>query len=771
MFSTITTNNNTSPIQFHTTTANKRKSKQEESVSALQKAIKLDINQINTCSHLQNKASQKKITTYQITPSNSHQSHKKMQQSTTLHKAQHITDNHPIQDLLESALINIRDMDIEYAITTSKADLMPENKRLPIHGNLVCVEKIYKQLLVPELHLLMQQLEPIKDQKHYLAEYAMKTAELVKKYKVAQCDEMTHLMASHCLQNTAISLFKMIISFYAERPDSCSGKLANPATHMCLIICPSHSGCSVQAQSQWYETEYKSAHSDLFSADGTYHQPSYITTSDIYIADPCQHEFWTGNQWQEFITNISDQYITPTGKDYKKIQVKIEPYHLKSTVTELPAVKIPTNLVKRKVVDYSAMPAYSHLEEFSEKTSKKVRGEKQRGIELTLKRLKREQVEIPSWETVKKEYRKQWTTHLIRFSAWKMKLDVKVLYRDDLKIIDPKSADYYLFTVDLIGKSEFKSESSISNMANSFNHHKLPFPEPSHTHFSPSEEWLPGHIRHLIKTAFPKRALSNVELIKVLRVINPMKSNDTYLLYMHEYFQSKLANKQNTRLFENCCSTLSKGNIPLPAIEGMTQWSTPAVRKLAKICADKFGGIQPETIVPEPPLGKRTDIPHSPAEFLDWFLKKLTNNRFNFSEFSGKLKYSNYIVTIIPIEGIEFNSVPQKPDWLLYYIYHYGFDKKEIYEQAPTSTLYQMLIRIQSREKHTELYNNLLYAVSTRNSLRSLSYTENMKRHGLTLPEDLTELTLKGALSEMHKRAIKLQANGWLAPDIDLSHL
>ena len=172
-------------------------------------------------------------------------------------------------------------------------------------------------------------------------------------------------------------------------------------------------------------------------------------------------------------------------------------------------------------------------------------------------------------------------------------------------------------------------------------------------------------------------------------------------------------------------------------------------------------------------MTKKTPIPspENKDEFRNWFLNKLKNNQFNFNTLSAKLKESGRLVTISSIEGIAFHKVPEKYDWLLYYVYHYGFDRKEIYDQAPTSTLYQMLRRITSREAHKDLYNRLLYVVSTRNGLKSLSFTDRMRKYGITLPADLTGLTLKDTLTEMHSRAEELKATGWLSADIDLLHL
>ena len=351
-----------------------------------------------------------------------------------------------------------------------------------------------------------------------------------------------------------------------------------------------------------------------------------------------------------------------------------------------------------------------------------------------------------------------------------MNLDVKVLYRDDLEIIDPESQDYYQYMVAFLGQAKCESAGAINNMSNSFNSRGLLLPDPDLTHFSTSRKWMPGHIRHLIKVAKPERSFSDTELITILREMDPAKSKDKFLRYLHEYLQSKLANKRDVRIIQNACSTLSKGNIPLPAIEGVTQWSVPVVRELADMCFEKFGGIQPDTVI-TPPVDKKVPIP-SPEhknEFDQWFLKKLKSNQYNFDTFSAKLKESGRIVTISPIEGISFHDVPEKADWLLYYVYHHGFNRKEIDDNAFTNTLYQMLERIKSREKHLELYNSLIYIASTWSGLRSLAYIESLKRHNIRLPDDLINHTLKGRLIEMHQRAKALQESGWISADIDLT--
>ena len=94
--------------------------------------------------------------------------------------------------------------------------------------------------------------------------------------------------------------------------------MARPKTHVCLMVCPSSSGDDVQAHCQWYETQHKHAHSDLLGPDGEYHQPSYLTKPDIYIADPCEHKYWSGSNWQQYIKYILSQYKMPADRKCKK---------------------------------------------------------------------------------------------------------------------------------------------------------------------------------------------------------------------------------------------------------------------------------------------------------------------------------------------------------------------------------------------------------------------------------------------------------------------
>lgn len=712
---------------------------------------------------------QKKLPEYQVTIAKNQPVQQNTQKSKLQIDTQHRADSHSIPLILNNVLADIRKMDIEYAIYSDKSIQMPEHKRLPVHGNLVCVDKIYTYLLVPEIHHLIQRLSLIKDLKQQQADYATQIAALVKKYKVAQCDEMAHLMASLCLHNPAISLFKMVISFFRSRTPTGQGKLDQSTTHVCLMVCPHHSGQSILMHSQWYEAQYKGTHTSLLCADGSYHQPSYISTSDIYIADPCQDEYWPGNQWQQFISSITDQYITPTGKDYKKIKVQITPYHSETAVKESPVAK--AGPVKRKSKDCTALPAYRYLETFAGKAKKEVKGEKQRAIPTAKKRLVRDDIEIPSWDTIKPEHRNKWTASLIRVLAWKMNLKITVFFHDDLSIIDPGSEDYYQFMLELLRNSKLESARDFEIKSTSFNTHGFPFPEPCKRYFFPSEIWLPDHIRHLTRVAKPEKPLSDCELIKVLRVLNPVESPDTYLRYLHEYIQNKLVNNhQGTAVLANAISTLRKGKLPLPAIAGITSWNMPTLRNLANFCAEKFGGVSVETVAARPSVGKKDVIPSSPDEFSAWFLKKLTNNQFIFNNFSGKLKASNLIVNISPIKGITFNTVPQKSDWLLYYVYHYGFDKKEIYLQAPSHTLYQMLKRITSREKHSELFNRILYVCSTWCGFRSFSFINSLKKHNIKRPDDLLDYPVTAMMIEMHARAEKLKESGWLAADIDLSN-
>ncbi|WP_422445631.1 MULTISPECIES: hypothetical protein [unclassified Endozoicomonas] len=671
-------------------------------------------------------------------------------------------ESHSIPTILSKVLDDIGKMDIEYVITSDKSAQMPEHKRLPIHGNFICLENIYKYLLVPKIHHLIQELSPINDLAQQQTKYAMQIAELVKTYKVAQCDEMTHLMASCCLENPAISLFKMVISFFCVRTGPKKGN-DGTTTHVCLMVCPSLSGDSVQTQSQWYEAKHQYMHSDLHCADGSYHQPSYMAASDIYIADPCQHEYWPGSQWQQFISTIADQYLSPTGKDYKKIKVKITPYHSETAVKALPAADIQAVPVNRDTTDYSAIPAYFYLEEFISK---------QQDTEITRQRLVRNNVKIPSFNTVKSTHRKAWSTSLVRVLAWKMNLDVKVLYLEDLAIINPKSEDYYQYLIDFLSKSTIESSKHVTNMTRRFIKHVFPFPEPCKRYFLPYKKWLPAHIRHLHRVAKPERPFSDWELIKVMRVLNPAESQDTYLRYLHEYLQNKLVKNQGPRVLESALISIKEGTppLPLPAIKGITRWNILTLRKLADLCVDKFGGTWAKTVTPYPAVGKKNVIPALPKEFAAWFLNRLTRYQFNFKNFDSRLKSANLIVNISPIEGMTFNSVPQKADWMLYYVYHYGFNKKEIYHQAPTSTIYQMLKRITSRKKHVELYDKLLYIGSTGCALRSFSFINSLKKHNIKLPDDLMDYTFKGQMVEMHARAEKLKETGWLAADTDLSH-
>lgn len=742
---------------------NKRKQQQDKNNPS--KKIKLDTTRINHQGRVKQAGVQKKLPEYQVTMAKSQRIHQTSQKRKLRIDTKQSTERHSIPTILNRVLDDIRKMDIEYAISSDKSVQMPEHKRLSIHGNFTCVGRIYEHLLVPKIHHLIQELSPINDLKQQQTKYAMQIAELVKTYKVAQCDEMTHLMASCCLENPTISLFKMVISFFFARTESKKGRLNRSTTHVCLMVCPSLSGDSVQAQSQWYEAERKHAHSDLHCADGSYHQPSYMATSDIYIADPCQHEYWPGSQWQQFISSIADHYLTPTGKDFKKIKVQITPYHSETAVKELPVADIQAVPVNRDTPDYSDMPAYFYLEEFVKKPINK-----KRATEITKQRLVRNGVKIPSFNTVKSKHRQKWSTNLIRVLAWKMTLDVKVLHREDLAIIDPESEDYYQYMIDFLGKSTIESSLHVINMTNSFNRHGFPFPEPCRRYFLPSKEWLPGHIRYLVRVAKPERSFSDYELIKVLKVLNPVELQDTYLRYLHEYLQNKLVKNQGSRVLENAIGHIRQGNIPLPAIEGITSWNILTLRKLADLCVEKFGGISAKTVAPYPSVGRKEVIPTSPDEFADWFLNKLTNCQFNFNNFDGRLKTANLIVNISPIEGITFNPVPQKADWMLYYVYQYGFDKKEIFHQTSSTTLYQMLKRITSPEKHSELYDKLLYLSSTWSGLRTHSYLRKLRTHNIKLPDDLMYYTGKSRIIEMHARAEKLKESGWLAADIDLSH-
>ncbi|MBO9481573.1 hypothetical protein [Salinisphaera sp. G21_0] len=746
---------------------NKRKQQQENNNSS--KKVRLDTARINHQRRVKQTGVKKKLAEYQVATAKSQPVHQNSQISKLQIDSKQSTESHSIPTILNRVLDDIRKMDIEYAIGPDKSAQMPKYKRLSIHGNLTYVEKIYKNLLVPKIHHLIQEFSPINDLKQRQTQYAMQIAELVKTYKVAQCDEMTHLMASCCLENPTISLFKMVINFFFARTGSKKGKLDRFTTHVCLMVCPNHSGDSVQMQSQWYEAGYKHANSDLHCADGSYHQPSYMATSDLYIADPCQHEYWPGSQWQQFISNIADQYLTPTGKDFKKIKVQITRYHSENTVKELPAADIQAEPVNRDTADYSAMPAYFYLEEFTNKLKKKVQGKRQRAIEITKQRLVRNGVKIPAFDTVKSKHRKKWSTNLIRVLAWKMNLDVNLLCREDLAIINPKSEDYYQYMIDFLGKSTIKSSKHVINMTDSFNKYGFPFPEPCSRYFLPSKKWLPGHIRHLLRVAKPERSFSDSELIKILRVLNPVELQDTYLRYLHEYLQNKLVDNHGPRILENALCTINQGNIPLPAIAGFTSWNILTLRKLADLCVEKFGGISAKTVTPYPSVSKREVIPTSPDEFSAWFLNKLTNNHFNFNNFDGKLKAANLIVHISPIEGITFNPVPKRADWILYYVYQYGFDKKEIFHQTSSTTLYQMLKRITSRAKHSELYDRLLYLSSTWSDLKASSYLTTLRTHNIKLPDDLMYCTAKSRMVKMHARAEKLKESGWLAADIDLS--
>ncbi|MBO9493930.1 hypothetical protein J7438_07500 [Thalassotalea sp. G20_0] len=765
MLVSTATNQNTRLMDYQKPQKNRQnKRKQQQDNNNPSKKVRLDTSRMNHQGRVKQTRDQKKLPEYQIAIAKGQPVRQNSQKSKLRINTNRSTESHSIPTILSKVLNDIRKMDIEYAITSDKSAQMPEHKRLSIHGNFTCVEKIYKYLLVPKIHNLIRELSPVNDLKQQQTKYAMQIAELVKTYKVAQCDEMTHLMASCCLKNPSISLFKMVISFFFARTGSKKGNLLEgTTTHVCLMVCPSLSGDSVQMQSQWYEAEHKHAHSDLCCADGSYHQPSYMANSEIYIADPCQHEFWPGSQWQQFISNIADQYLSPTGKDFKKIKVQITPYYSETAVKELPAIDIQAVPVNRDTTDYSAIPAYFYLAEFVNK---------QQATEITKQKLIKNKVKIPSFNTVKSVYRKAWSIRLIRVMAWKMKLDIKTLYRQDLAIINPKSEDYYQYMIDFLAKSTVESSNHISNMAESFNLHGFPFPEPCSRYFLPSEKWLPGHIRHLLRVAKPERPLSDWEFIKVLRVLNPVESLDTYLLCLHEYLQNKLVKNNRGRILENALNSIKDGShpIPLPAIKGITSWNIFTLRKLADLCVEKFGGISIKMVTPHSSVGKKEIIPTSPGEFATWFLNRLTRYQFNFSNFDGKLKRTNRIVNISPIEGITFNPVPQKADWMLYYVYHYGFNKKEIYHQASTRTIYQMLKRITSRKKHSELYDKLLYVSSTGCDLRSLTVIRSLKEHNFKIPDDLMDYTVKDQVTEMHARAKKLKESGWLAADIDLSH-
>ncbi|WBA79797.1 hypothetical protein [Endozoicomonas sp. GU-1] len=748
---------------------NKRKQQQENNHPS--KKVRLYTVRINHQGRIKQTGLKKKLPEYQVAMAKSQPVHQNSQIRKQQIDSKQSTESHSIPTILNRVLDDIRKMDIEYALGPDKSAQMPKHKRLSIHGNITCVEKIYQHLLVPKIHHLIQESSPINDVKQRQTQYAMQIAELVKTYKVAQCDEMTHLMASCCLENPTITLFKMVINFFFARTGSKKGKLDRSTTHVCLMVCPKLSGDSVQMQSQWYEAGYKHTYSDLYGADGSYHKPPYMATSDLYIADPCQYEYWPGSQWQQFISSIADQYLTPTGKDFKKIKVQITRYHSETAVNELPATDIQTVPVNRASTDYSAIPAYFYLEEFVNKLRKKVQGEKQRAIEITKKRLVRNAVKIPAFDTVKSKHRKKWSTHLIRVLAWKMNLDVNVLCREDLAIINPKSEDYYQYIIDFLGKSIIESSKHINNMTNSFNKYGFPFPEPCRRCFLPSKKWLPGHIRHLLRVAKPERSLSDGELIKVLRVLNPVELQDTYLRYLHEYLQNKLVDNPGPRVLENALSSIKDGPhpIPLPAIAGFTNWNILTLRKLADLCVEKFGGISAKTVTAYPSVSKREVIPTSHDEFTAWFLHRLTNNQFNFNNFDGKLKTANLIIHIPPIEGITFNPVPKRADWILYYVYQYGFDKKEIFHQTSSTTLYQMLKRITSREKHSELYDRLLYLSSTWSDLKASSYLTTLRAHNIKLPDDLMYCTAKSRMIKMHARAEKLKESGWLAGDIDLS--
>ncbi|MBO9481571.1 hypothetical protein [Salinisphaera sp. G21_0] len=772
MLVSTATHQNTRLMNYQKPPKNRQsKRKQQQDNNNLPKKVRLDTTRMNHQGRVKQTRDQKKLPEYQVTMAKSRPVHQNSQKSKLRIGTNQSTESHSIPTILNRVLDDIRKMDIEYAISSDKSAQMPEHKRLSIHGNFICIENIYKHLLVPKIHHLIQELSPVNDLKQQQTKYAMQIAELVKTYKVAQCDEMTHLMASCCLENPNISLFKMVINFFFARTGSKKGKLDRSTTHVCLMVCPSLSGDSVQMQSQWYEAEHKYAHSDLHCADGSYHQPPYLSNSEIYIADPCQHEFWSGSQWQQFISNIADQYLTPTGKDFKKITVKITPYHSGTTANELTTAKVQAAVtVNSDTTDYSSIPAYFYLAEFAANIAKKHKKLKKRAALITKQRLVRNGVKIPSFNTIKSKHRKKWSTNLVRVLAWKMNLDVKVLLRKDLAILTPKSEDYYQCMIDFLGKSPIESPQHVINMVKSFNKYGFPFPEPCSRYFLPSKEWLPGHIRHLVRIAKPEQSFSDSELIKVLRVLNPVELQDTYLRYLHEYLQNKLVKNQGPRALEKAFSTIRQGNIPLPAIEGITNWNILTLRKLADLCVKKFGGISAETVAPYPSVGKKEVIPTSPDEFAHWFLNKLTKYQFNFISFDSTLKAANLIVSISPIEGITFNPVPQKADWMLYYVYHYGFDKKEIYHQAPTNTVYQMLKRITSRKKHSELYDKLLYVSSTGCGLRSLSIIRSLKRHNIKLPDDLIDYSVKDQVTEMHARAKKLKESGWLAADIDLSH-
>ncbi|WBA79798.1 hypothetical protein [Endozoicomonas sp. GU-1] len=742
----------------------KKRTQQQDKNNPLKK-IKLETTRINHQEHDNQTRDQKKLPKYQVAIAKGQPIHQNSQKSKLQVDSKQSAETHSIPTILNRILDDIRKMDIEYAISSDKSAQMPEHKRLPIHGNFTCIGMIYEHLLVPKIHHLIQELSPVNDLKQHQAKYARHIAELVKTYKVAQCDEMTHLMASCCLENPDISLFKMVVSFFSARAIAKKGRMQRSSTHVCLLVCPRLSGDSVQMQSQWYEAEHKHAHSDLHCADGSYHQPSYMATSDIYIADPCQHEFWPGSQWQQFISNIADQYLTPTGKDFKKIKVQITPYHSEAAVMELPAEDVQTAPVSSDTTDYSAMQVYSYLEEFVKKPINKPRA-----ADITMQRLIRNSVKIPSFEIVKSSHRKKWSTNLIRVLAWKMNLDVKVLHRTDLAIINPKSEDYYQYMIDFLGKSTIESSMDVIKMTKSFNNHGFPFPEPCSRYFLPSEEWLPGHIRHLIRLAKPERSFSDYQLIKVLKVLNPVELQDTYLRYLHEYLQNKLVKNQGPRVLENAIGYIRRGKIPPPAIQGMTSWNILTLRKLADLCVKKFGGISAKMVVPDPSAGKKEVIPTSPNKFAHWFLNKLTNCQFDFNRFNGSLKTANRIVNITPIEGITFDPVPQKADWMLYYIYQFGFDKKEIYYQASSTTLYQLLKRITSPEKHTELYDRLLYLSSTCSGLHTHHYWKKLKEHNIKLPDDLMNYTVKSRIIEMQARAEKLKESGWLTANIDLSY-
>ena len=762
MLVSTATHQNTRLMNYQKPPKNRQnKRKQQQDNNNPPKKVRLDTTRMNHQGRVKQTRVQKKLPEYQVTMAKSQPVHQNSQKSKLRIDTNQSTESHSIPTILSNVLEDIRKMDIEYAISSDKSAQMPEHKRLSIHGNFTCVEKIYKYLLVPKIHHLIRELAHVTDLQQQQTKYAMQIAELVKTYKVAQCDELTHLMASCCLKNPSISLFKMVISFFFVRNGAKKGIVEGTTTHVCLMVCPRLSGDSVQTQSQWYEAKHRAIRSDLHCADGSYHQPSYMAASDIYIADPCQHAYWRANQWQQFISNIADQYLSPTGKDFKKIKVQITPYHSETAVKVLPAVDIQAVPVNRDTTDYSAIPAYFYLAEFVNK---------QQATEITRKKLIKNKVKIPSFNTVKSAYRKAWSIRLIRVMAWKMKLDSKVLYRQDLAIINPKSEDYYQYMIDLLAKSTVESSNHVANMTDSFNIQGFPFPEPCSRYFLPSEKWLPSHIRHLLKVAKPERPLPDWECIKILRVLNPVESQDTYLRYLHEYLQNRLVKNQGPRILQNAFSTIKKANISLPAINGITRWNIFTLRKLADLCVEKFGGISVKMITPGTSVDKKEIIPTSPRDFATWFLNRLTRYQFHFSNFDGSLKRANQIINISPIEGITFNPVPQKADWMLYYIYHYGFDKKEIYNQASTRTIYQMLKRITSRKKHSELYDKLLYVCSTGFSLQSLTAIRRLKEHNFKIPDDLMDYTVKEQVTEMHARAKKLKESGWLAADIDLSH-